>query len=112
MAAERWRARLSRYLPLIETILAQSERRVLEGLTVPASEKLVSLFEPHAGIILKGGHTRATVSRIGGRGRDAGYPAPPAQIRTCGITAYGSCPGDNATRSAGLGEDDKSGPWG
>jgi len=26
-----------------------------------------------------------------GRGRDAGYPAPPAQIRTSGITAYGSC---------------------
>ena len=55
MAAERWRARLSHYLPLIEPILAQSERRVLEGLTVPASEKLVSLFEPHADIIRKGG---------------------------------------------------------
>lgn len=26
-----------------------------------------------------------------GRGRDAGCPAPPAQIRTSGITAYGSC---------------------
>jgi hypothetical protein len=26
-----------------------------------------------------------------GRGRDAGCPAPPAQIRTRGITAYGSC---------------------
>lgn len=26
-----------------------------------------------------------------GRGRNAGRPAPPAQIRTCGITAYGSC---------------------
>jgi IS5 family transposase len=53
MAAERWRARLSHYLPLIEPILAQSQRRVLEGLTVPASEKLVSLFEPHADIIRK-----------------------------------------------------------
>ena len=42
MAAERWRARLSHYLPLIASILAQSERRVLEGLAVPASEKLVS----------------------------------------------------------------------
>jgi hypothetical protein len=38
----------SHYLPLIESILAQSERRVLEGLAVPASEKLVSRFEPHA----------------------------------------------------------------
>ncbi|MFN7784396.1 MAG: DUF1295 domain-containing protein [Lysobacterales bacterium] len=26
-----------------------------------------------------------------GRGRDAGCPAPPAQIRTSGTTAYGSC---------------------
>ena len=28
-----------------------------------------------------------------GRGRDAGFPAPPAQIRTCRATAYGSCLG-------------------
>jgi hypothetical protein len=28
---------------------------------------------------------------IKGRGRDVGHPTPPAQIRTCGITAYGSC---------------------
>ena len=55
MAAERWRAQVSHYLPLIERILAQSQRRVLEGLAVPAGEKLVSLFEPHADIIVKGG---------------------------------------------------------
>jgi hypothetical protein len=30
------------------------------------------------------------------RGRDTGCPAPPAQIRTCGITAYGSCLGSDA----------------
>ena len=28
-----------------------------------------------------------------GRGRDAGYPAPPAQIPACGTTAPGSCLG-------------------
>jgi hypothetical protein len=28
--------------------------------------------------------------RAGGRGRDAHYCAPPAQIRTCGFPAYGS----------------------
>jgi len=28
--------------------------------------------------------------RLSGRGRDAGLPAPPAQIRTSGIPAYGS----------------------
>ena len=27
---------------------------------------------------------------VGDRGRDAGCPAPPAQIRTCPIKAYGS----------------------
>ena len=32
-------------------------------------------------------------NRLNGRGRDAGCPAPPAQIRTCGIPAYGSYPG-------------------
>ena len=54
-AAERWRAAVDHYLPLIARIIAQSERRVLSGEAVPAGEKLVSLFEPHADIILKGG---------------------------------------------------------
>src|SRR5947208_1394209 len=53
IAAERWRAQLGHYRPLIERILAQSQRRVLDGQAVPAGEKLVSLFEPHADIILK-----------------------------------------------------------
>jgi IS5 family transposase len=52
-AAIRWRARVDHYQPLIERILAQSERRVVDGLAVPAGEKLVSLFEPHADIIVK-----------------------------------------------------------
>src|SRR5712691_2982735 len=30
-----------------------------------------------------------------GRGRDASYPAPPAQIRACGFPAHGSCLGSN-----------------
>lgn len=54
IAAEGWRAQLGHYLPLIERILVQSERRVLHRLPVPAGEKLVSLFEPHADIIVKG----------------------------------------------------------
>jgi hypothetical protein len=33
---------------------------------------------------------RAETNRQNGRGRDAGCPAPPAQIRTCGSPAYGS----------------------
>src|SRR6201987_1362159 len=54
IAAERWRAQLGHYLPLIEGVLTQSQRRVLDGQAVNASEKVVSLFEPHADIIVKG----------------------------------------------------------
>ena len=50
-----WQAKVSHYRPLIERIIAQSERRVLKGEQVPACEKLVSLFEAHADIIVKGG---------------------------------------------------------
>jgi transposase, IS5 family len=53
-AAALWQAKVEHYRPLIERIIAQSERRVLAGETVPASDKLVSLFEPHADIIRKG----------------------------------------------------------
>jgi transposase, IS5 family len=53
--AERWRAAVDHYLPLTSRIIAQSERRVLNGEAVPAGEKLVSLFEAHADIIVKGG---------------------------------------------------------
>ena len=52
--AEVWRAALSHYRPLIEKIIAQAERRVLGGEAVPANEKIVSLFEDHADIIVKG----------------------------------------------------------
>ena len=53
-AGELWQAQLRHYRPLIERIIAQTERRVLAGEPVPAGEKLVSLFEPHADIIVKG----------------------------------------------------------
>jgi transposase, IS5 family len=52
-AAERWRDQVDHYLPLITRVIAQAERRVLNGEAVAAGEKLVSLFEPHADIILK-----------------------------------------------------------
>ena len=35
--------------------MTQTRRRVFDGEAVPASEKVVSLFEPHADIIVKGG---------------------------------------------------------
>ena len=40
---------------MIERIIIQAERRVLAGEAVPSGEKLVSLFETHADIIVKGG---------------------------------------------------------
>ena len=49
-----WQARVGHYRPLVEQIIAQTERRVLAGESVPARDKLVSLFEPHADIIVKG----------------------------------------------------------
>ena len=54
LALEMWQAQVRHYLPLIEQVIAQTERRVFEGETVPASEKMVSLFEEHTDIIVKG----------------------------------------------------------
>jgi len=44
---------LSHYLPLVRQIICQTTRRVIHGESVPALEKLVSLFEPHTDIIVK-----------------------------------------------------------
>jgi transposase, IS5 family len=52
---EIWRGQVRHYQPLIERLISQAERRVLAGEAVPAGEKLVSLFETHADIIVKGG---------------------------------------------------------
>jgi IS5 family transposase len=47
-------ARLAQYVPLVEHLITQTTRRVLQGEQVPARENLVSLFEPHTAIIRKG----------------------------------------------------------
>ncbi len=39
------------FLPRVEQALSQTLRRVFEGESVPAQEKIVSLFEPHTDII-------------------------------------------------------------
>jgi len=46
-------AQIARYIGLAERVIDQTERRVFHGEVVPASEKLVSIFEPHTGIIVK-----------------------------------------------------------
>ena len=55
IATERWPAEVAHYLPLIARVIVQTRRRVLDGEIVPAGEKLVSLFEPHADSSSRGG---------------------------------------------------------
>jgi IS5 family transposase len=45
---------LEQFIPLVEQVISQSRRRVLLGEKVPANEKIVSIFEPHTDIIIKG----------------------------------------------------------
>jgi IS5 family transposase len=54
LAVTLWQGEFSHYRPLIERIIRQAERRVLCGEAVAAGDKIVSLFEPHADIIVKG----------------------------------------------------------
>ncbi len=51
---------LDHLVPLVEQVVDQTTRRVLNGASVPANEKLVSLFEPHTAIIRKGKVARPT----------------------------------------------------
>jgi IS5 family transposase len=51
---ETWLSQVRYFKPLIEGVISQTERRVFGGETVPAKEKVLSLFEPHADIIVKG----------------------------------------------------------
>jgi transposase, IS5 family len=50
-----WCVETAHYQGLIERVIAQTKRRVFDGESVPACDKLVSLFEPHTDIINKGG---------------------------------------------------------
>jgi transposase, IS5 family len=53
-AIERARAQLEHFVPLVQHVCAQAQRRVLDGVAVPAADKLVSLFEPHTAVIRRG----------------------------------------------------------
>jgi IS5 family transposase len=44
---------LDHYLPLMQQVISQTRRRIVEGESVPAAEKIVSIFEPHTDIICK-----------------------------------------------------------
>ena len=51
--AQRMAHELEHYIPLAQQVVSQTRRRVLNGESVPADEKLVSIFEPHTDIIRK-----------------------------------------------------------
>lgn len=46
-------ATLRHYIDLAERVLDQTRRRILDGESVPAAAKVVSIFEPHTDIIVK-----------------------------------------------------------
>jgi IS5 family transposase len=49
--AQRLAARLGEFLPRLRRGIDQATRRVLEGESVPAPEKLLSIFEPHTQVV-------------------------------------------------------------
>jgi IS5 family transposase len=53
-AADGWYAELDHYLPLVEQVIAQTQQRVLHGKPAAASDKVLSLFEPHTALICRG----------------------------------------------------------
>jgi IS5 family transposase len=53
MEAAAYAAELKSYLDLTRRVIDQTRRRVFGGEKVPASEKVVSIFEPHTDIIVK-----------------------------------------------------------
>ncbi len=53
-SARRLVTHLTTFLPRVQQVIDQTTRRVLKGQSVPAPQKLVSVFEPHTAIIRKG----------------------------------------------------------
>ena len=54
LQAEQWQAEVDHYKPLIKQVIEQAQRRVLQGESVPVSDKIFSLFETHTDMIIKG----------------------------------------------------------
>jgi transposase, IS5 family len=52
--AERLQEKIEQFVPRVEQAIQQAQQRVLEGGAVPAKEKVVSLFEPHTQIVVRG----------------------------------------------------------
>jgi len=54
VACELWQLEFNHYKPLILKAIDQAERRVFKGEKVPSTQKIVSIFEEHTDIIVKG----------------------------------------------------------
>ena len=54
LAAFGLQAMFETYVPLVQHVIVQARQRIMEEVAVPASEKVVSLFEPHTAIICRG----------------------------------------------------------
>jgi transposase, IS5 family len=56
-------AQFDRFLPLVEQVIHQAQRRVLDGQAVASREQVLSLFEPHTRVVQRGcgGKTKAAV---------------------------------------------------
>jgi Transposase and inactivated derivatives, IS5 family len=53
-SAKRLAKTLTHFIPLAKQVIAQATRRIVQGQQVPASEKIVSIFEEHTDIIRRG----------------------------------------------------------
>ena len=88
-------------LPLVERVIAQTRRRVLEGKKVASSEKVLSLFEPHTRAIPR--HKGGALVEFGrhvildGRGRRYRHALPDPGTSDGAWTGAG---GDDAPASA------------
>lgn len=49
---------LRTFIPLARKVMSQTRRRVFNNETVPAKEKIVSIFEPHSDILCRGKQSR------------------------------------------------------
>ena len=53
-SAKRLAKTLTHFIPLAKQVIAQATRRIVQGEQVPASQKIVSIFEEHTDIIRRG----------------------------------------------------------
>ena len=53
-SAKRLTETLPHFIPLAQQVIQQATRRILQGEQLPASEKIVSIFEEHTDIIRRG----------------------------------------------------------